>query len=450
MAADYSYKTDLFEERKWQGEFFLQDQLEQRFWGEIEYTPEHGVIFSYNIVGRETPPETNIIHGVLNTGERCSLIGKFRSVMAVSRSHQGQSTRFGKSGFQFLLVGSFVEENEKFQKLQFSLMPMQEFFFPNGRKDLEKYTDTPLVSIETNYGKLEVGNNAKFGSLYSQDITTQIYSDNKEALEELKTSFNHISEKHENAHFMLKHDIAYEITLEITGGASIIEAYNHISDIANLFALLIYRPVYPDSIHIIKESDELPYPISIKVYPSMVIDKKTIEICKAELFHYNLPIRKSNIDLTTLIDTWLKAPKNYATMISSLQHETGYRTEHSAHGELVLYTTQFESISYKENKKYEKYEKYKYPLENYASDKLRNVITKVFADVGEKDIGVGISELRNEIAHVEKPARLLLKLSLKELMAISRVMHLTIIGYILSNLGVSKDLVSAYQDVNCN
>ncbi len=447
MTTDYSYKTDLFEERKWQGEFFLPDQFEQRFWGEIEYSPEHGVIFTYSIIGSETPPETAIVHGILNTGERCSLIGRFRPVMAGIRLHHGQSTRFGKSGFKLLLIGFFVEENEKFQELSFSLMPMQEFFFPNGRKDLEKYTDTPLVSIDTSYGKLEIGNNAKFAHLYSADITTQIYSPNKKALEELKVAFNHISEKYENAHFMLKHDIAYGITLKINDGAGILDAYNHISDIANLFALLIYSPVYPDSIHIIKKYDELPYQISIRVYPSMVIDKKTIEICKAELSHYNLPIRRSNIDLSSLIDTWLEAPTDYATIITSLQHETGYRTEHSAHGELVLYTTQFEYISHKEGKKDKKYE---YPLANYASDKLRNIITKIFNDVGETDIGIGISNLRNEIAHIGRPVNLLLSLSLKELIAISRIMQLTIIGYILENIGISKNLVSSYQDTNFN
>ncbi|MBP6734926.1 MAG: hypothetical protein KA142_09615 [Chromatiaceae bacterium] len=69
--------TELFTAKRWTGEFFLPDSYEKRFFGEIQYSPEEGVILSYTIAGHDVPAATEVLHGVLSSGDKCTLIGRF-------------------------------------------------------------------------------------------------------------------------------------------------------------------------------------------------------------------------------------------------------------------------------------------------------------------------------------------------------------------------------------
>jgi len=135
----------LFEEWQWIGEFFVPDQYEKRFPGKISYSPEDGVILSYSITGNELPSESELIHGVLDTGDKCTLVGNFKPHRTGFAVRNGLSTRPGKVGFYCLAVGDFLEPKEVFADLNFSLTTLQEFFFPQGFKDNEKFSDNRRV-----------------------------------------------------------------------------------------------------------------------------------------------------------------------------------------------------------------------------------------------------------------------------------------------------------------
>lgn len=431
--------NELFEEKKWIGEFFIKDGYDQRFVGEIDYSPEHGVILTYSITGNKLPSTRKILYGVLSTGEKCSLIGNFDPSNSGMKFGGGISSRNGRVGFICLVLGDFLENDELLYNINFSLTGMQEFFFPKGYKDLIKYSETPLLSIETNYGSLEVGNNAKFDSLH-KDITSQIYSQNQDAQEYIKSAFESVENKYPNSHFMLKKDIAYRIHLKVTDGLNIESIYDHILDIGNLFSILILSPVSPNSIQIIKGEEKRRS--SLKVYPSMALSKSTMELCLKEQTHFFMPITQHSIELQSVIAQWLLSCKDYSTLVSSIQNETGYRTEHQIHGELVVYGTQFEAISYEAKEK----KKYEFPIDEYATKKIKDGVSSILNKVGESDIGTGISKLRNEIAHVGRPKKLMKILTMRDLVDLSLYFQLTILGNVLTNLGVNKEVINKYQD----
>lgn len=71
-------KYELTKEYFFHGEFWHQlDDNKGRFSARIEYSPYHGLILDYCISDSESPRTCKILYGVLNTGERCTLIGKF-------------------------------------------------------------------------------------------------------------------------------------------------------------------------------------------------------------------------------------------------------------------------------------------------------------------------------------------------------------------------------------
>ena len=430
----------LFNKKEWIGEFFLPDKYESRFPGKIIYSPVSGVILEYNITiteQHEIPDESDVLYGMLDNGKKCTLIGTF------SPQHSGMrgfNTRFGKNEFIHLVIGDFVQKGELFYEVNFSLTNMQEFFFPNGFKDLVKFTETPLFSLKTPYGEIEVIQNATFTSL---QISSQIYSHNKSAINELEACFSEIKSRHPHCCFMLKKDIAYYFRMKINDGATIRNIFKFINDIANLFAILTYNPVCLDSINIFKKViDE--HPIPIEIYPTMLLEQRTIDLCTKDKSHFNMPIKNINIDLSAVLTSWINSPKDYSTIVTSIQHETGFRDEHSIHGEILLFATQLESISY--NQKVSKINRYEYPIERYASEKVKSNIRKIFSKIGENKLGKGIGDLRNEIAHIGKPRKILLSFSLMDMVDIGQILQMIIIGYILEDIGITKELINEYQN----
>lgn len=431
---------NLFDNAEWVGEFFLPNKYKQRFSGKIVYSPEKGVIFDYTIIGLEVPNEASVLHGVLNTGEKCSLIGRFIPADSGISLKQEISTRHGKCRFQYLIIGDLITHKDLFSSCNFTLTNMQDFFFPKGFKDLVKYSDKPLVNLITSNGELSVGNNATFGFL-GKDITTQIFSKNTVALDELQKTFIAIQDKHPDAFFMLKKDITYRIKEKTKEGSDINDILTSILNISNLFAILTFNPVYPEQIQIMKREKDTA--LTLSVYPSIRLEHRTLELCRHSVSHFRLPIKNTNINLAEVLDVWIKRNKEFSTIVSRIQTETGFRDEHSLYGEIVLYATQFESISYYNGVKDKKYQ---YPIDTYGIPKISSGILKIFSSVGITDIGVGISDLRNEIAHVGRPKTMLKKMSIIDLIYISMYMHLVIVGYVLSELKIPIDVIKSYID----
>lgn len=437
---------ELFENKQWSGEFFTKDDFSRRFFGRINYAPDEGVVLDYWISSNELPLDSVVVHGVLETGEKCTLLGKFSTEGSGISFKDGLAMRIGKIGFSCILLGDFITESELFYDVNFSLTNLQEFFFSKGFKELVKYSEKPLITIKSEFGEIQVTNNARFGSLYD-DITKQVYSWDQQALMELQAAFAEVKAKNPKASFMLKKDIEYRLSLKIDGGADLNKVYEYISNLADLFAVLIHGPVHPESIQIVKKAGKDDESVRfIKFYPSTSLSSKTITLSSQDASHFHLPITNNKVDLASLIAEWMSSPDRFSTIVSSIQNETGYREVHSLHGELVLFSTQFETISYDDDQKVKKYE---YPLIRYGTKLILDGVKTIFARFGEPDVGVGISNLRNEIAHVGRPKRLIKLIPMEDLILLSQYLELTIVGYMLSKIGVDPELIKLYQDRYC-
>lgn len=285
--------------------------------------------------------------------------------------------------------------------------------------------------------------NASFQLLH-EEIESHFFSENVDALNDLKLAFKNIAAKH-GEHFLVRKDIAYRIQLKFKPGATIQGAYSQLEDLTNLFALLICAPVHPESIRAHKERPPLRGPITIEIYPSMVLDSRTTDLCTRRRFHRSMPITKSTAPLDSIVSAWLRNPKLHSSVVSSIQYDTGHRNEHTAHGDVVLYATQLESISHMAGKPENL--KYEYPIVTYGCRKLQDAFVRIFANCGVTDVGKAISDLRNELAHVGKPKKMLATLTPKDLGQISQCLRLTIIGYIFTTIGVPQDAITRYQVV---
>jgi thiaminase len=267
------------------------------------------------------------------------------------------------------------------------------------------------------------------------------------ALEELIAAYHKIKESHPSSCFEHKKEIYHYVAIKLNGSLSISGIYKQVMEIASLFALLICCPVYPKniSIYISHKDDHLEI---LELCPTIIADKRTMDLASTVKHHSLLPITHSYIDLGRVLEDWhKKSYQEYSVLVSAIQHETGFRTMHSLHGEIVIYLSQLESISKKEGKNREQ-DKYDYSIEKYASPEMREGMGKLLQKVNtNKSLGAIISNLRTDIAHVNiSPKRVLTKMSLQDLADLVRYLQLTVISYVLLELGVDDVRVKAYQD----
>lgn len=431
--------ANLLNEQKWRGQFFLPDSYDQRFSGEISYTPEDGVILSYTLTDNNILEGEDVIYGILSEGKKCTLFSHFQSRGESINFNNGLATQSGQARFLFLAVGDFLDENEQFSRVIFSLTNLQEFFCAKGFLDSVVYTNTPICSADVELGKVKIYNSASL-KFMRNSIKSHIYSQNPDAISELDLAFQEIKFKYPDAFFTLTQNLHYQVDFEFSPEISIHAVYKHISSFSNLFSLLIYNPVCPESIAIIKSNNES-Y-ISMDIYPSMLIESGTKNLCIQECSHQLLAINQFSISFDNIISRWFQNPQDESPIVSSIQCETGFKTTHTTHGEIILYATQLESISHSEGEKRKKYE---YPLLKYGSQEIHEGLKKVFECSEISDVARSISDLRNEIAHVGRPKLWLKRLSLHGLANISQYLQLTIIGCILTELGVPKNVIDNYQ-----
>ena len=438
--------SELFEKKNWIGEFWWEDKYENRFSGEIDYSFGNIINLSYfiNFNSRsKLPVESNTISGEIATEKgikKCTLVGKL-----ILPSQQYGSFR-GEASFSFLIIGKHLKHDELFHNLSFKLTGMQEFF-STGSNDNAKILDKPLFTAKTKYCQIEITNITTLSSMVrTENISSIIYSDNNKINKELDQLFSNIKSKYPKERFWHRKNIEYRIYLQLNSENKIFSIHKNILNIANLFSILMKTPVYP---YCIEDTDK-----HIKIYPSILLEPGTLYLIKQYLKnkrHDLMPITNDKIKLKGLIEKWFNPLfiDDFVrdSIVKSIQTQTILHNEFSLYSEVVVYATLLESINNIENPNKTEKEKYDYTINKYGTIKIQNKIKGIFTQDSKESIGKKIGELRNEIAHVKRERELLQKLSKRDISKLCYYLQLTILGYILKNLGIDKAIITSYQDI---
>lgn len=435
-------RKNLFEPNEWCGEFFYPDQYDSRFGGKLTYSANKGVRLSYLIPGFKQITPAESLDGILEDGWRCSLIGTLADEHAGFAEHGKFMSRSGSTPFYFLVRGGFWKPDDLVRVLTFSVTGLQEFFFPKGHKDNVKFEPGPRQIGALPFGVLEIYQRASFGIL-PRDITSQIFHRDKAALEDLVAAIDGVYARHSPIGFMSRKDISYYLQLTLNEPNTLQEAYRYVKETADLLAVLLYRPCHPEWLQISDERDGSKGSELI-VFPSLCLNNATVDLCMKDVSHFNLPITAGNVNLSQLICKWFSLPERYGTVVTSLQHEVGFRTDHTLWGDVVLHASQLEAIAAIAGRHRDKYT---YPLEQHASFELTERLKVLFEARSIADVGAGIADLRNEIAHIERKKILVSRLTSKGVLCVARCLELVVIGSVLDQIGVSESIRSGYQNM---
>jgi hypothetical protein len=434
-----AFMTDYFAEQVWTGTFSPVGNHSDRFSGELRFSFTDGLTLDYFYEG-SPQVKGDYLTGLLMTGEKCTLIGHLPLLCPRRRMHYGFVSSRGKLGLPFAILGDFVGATPRIEKMSFTVSGMQDFFDARGREDAIKFSREPICSVATDFGSVEIRNIGDFSSTHS-DITNHIHTNDPAAEAALSEKFRELLDEFPDSTFLIKKSISYKVSLNFKNHLSLDEAYKKVTAISDLFALLAYNPMV--ALDITFRPPDFNPKRDLKLLPYILKNNQTLGLCKQANERAILPIKSSDLNLSTVLERWLSSYEMYKTTISSIQGQTGYADLHSVHSEIILYATQLEEINKQLAGNKEK--KYVLPFERYADQLLMGRLLAIFdvSDIGK--MGDAIWALRGELAHIGRKKIWLNSLSLEELSMISQCLELTVISYILTSIGVPKLAVYRYQ-----
>ena len=427
-----------FESYEFFGEFFEQECSNTgRFAGKIKYSPHNGLQLEYSISDSDAPKSCKKLFGILSNGKKCTLIGVFD--FDSGTAHMGQiQVKSGVHGFYYLIIGDFVGDEQLIECTHFTFNGMQEFIHPQGWASQLKYQDTPIVKVSSDNWDIEV-NNVAYYSMVGNRLKNLIHSRDEQAKEKLNTALDSIQEEHPKANFNLRKSLKYYIryaTNEVKGASDNI---SNITKIASLFSILMARPVFPEEIKLTLNGKDK----TVDVLSSMALETRTVELAQEEVNHHFMPLNWKQLDMSAVLSNWFRVYDDFLVLSVAHQYETGFRTLHYAHSDIILYSTHLEAINVdldgRTNKKYEG------PIERYASPDLDFKLRKAFEKTGEENLGKAISTLRNELAHVGRPKVMMKKLNIDDYIEIGQMLKLVVISHLFSKLGIARDKIHNYQ-----
>lgn len=427
----------LFSKSEWTGEFYPPNEFERRFAGKVTYSPNTGAVLAFTVIEPIEPPEGVLLHGMIDHGIPCTAFGRFNPGFMGHSNH----ARHGSVGLEFFVIGEHLSCEDRYKTISFALTGLQDFFFPTGFPQHVRYEGKPIHTIKVDFGEVEIFQAVALEFLDLNNIDGWIWSPDNDAMAAMRASLQSIEQERPGARFMLRSDLAYKFTLRSQTGFSPREADKYVRSISELFALLRFTPTFPEEVFAFRDIDAgTP---SLEVYPWLGLNQSIVIRAKEEQSHHQLPLTVNDIDLPSAVERWLAINSRFDTIISSIQYDVGFRTPHSAHGDLVLFASQLEAISQEAGEPENR--KYAYPLERFCYWQLREKLDSLFQRAGVTDISVGISDLRNEIAHINRPKKLLSKLPVSDLMGIARCMQLIVLSYVLDKVGVAETVRGDYQ-----
>lgn len=436
---------NLLIEQEWTGTFFPPDRQDLSFAGRLKYSPSDGLQLEFarpmSMADREL--KWRYLHGHTSKGVPLTLVGEF------SAERNGFSFNHGMSywtsagyHFDYVIFGHHFEDTDTFDTFEFDISGVQEFFAPDDMKIRIPHSTTEIVDASCDVGRVSVVHSSKF-HFVGDDLRAFLHSKDTDALNELQSAYVGIRARKPDFLPFLKKQLDYLFRFVPKNELTILKAHEVVVSIANLFAMLSFEPAKIKHFSATaRDKDGKPY--SMTVFTWMINDKATIERSQSERSYHSLPLNNADVNLGLLLSNWLVQADRYSTISSLLQNKVSVISEHEIHGNIVLTATQLEGIALQEGVTAKK-EKYEYGLRNHASEKLRKRLS-VMLDCAEADIGETVSDLRNEIAHVGRPKKLLAKIGRRKQFLVSSALQTVVIGYALEKVGLTKQARDKYQD----
>lgn len=429
----------------WSGRFYPIGRKDLAFAGHLRYSATDGLKLQYamplSLAERET--QWNTLHGETSSGTPLTLVGTFSNQSSGFAFRHGQSF-WTSSGhpFAYLIEGYHFEDGVTFDRFDFEITGLDDFFLQKGQSDFVRYSKVPIASSECGPGRFDVAHKANFGFL-GDDLRAQIHSDNELALDELQAKYEQLRQQHPTFLPFLRRTLGHFMRFTPKDPCSVADALREIDVAVTLLSLLRFSPARLTSLSAIA-LDESGQRHSKRVFPYRVDDQDAIALSRSDRDHLSLPLNSGDLSFDDVLKAWSVVNDRYGAIISSVQNTTRKVAVHETHATIVLAATQIEAAAIADGDGARAL-KYSGPIAKYASPRLQAVLAGLFSCTVDS-IGNRVSELRNELAHVGRPSVHLAAMTPPDLYRIGQCLQLVIAGRILETLGVTPAAREKHQN----
>lgn len=433
---------DHFESYEWLGLFWTPNK-EMEFPGKLIYKPEDGITLEFLCAIGPAFDKTAYIHGILSTGEACTLLGDFDSEKF--GFFIGENSFYkGKPRFYAAIFGRHTTPEALFPGFALDLTNFQEFCHPQGWKDFAKYSSEPLYKTKIGNLELSIINTGEFRSLKS-NLENIIHCENPEVVEEISKSILEISKKYDDAEILHRQDIGWEIWAENANGMTYAEINKNILQIEYLLSLLIFSPVRRAEVWLLNNSQDVPSKFyRIPVLCSFFdMSRYKIEVLHREISNLHLAITPRTLDnFSVILLKWFEGSDAYQTFGSRISNRFGKYHDHDLRASIIMYLVQLESIAISlGNHK----QKYNFPIQKYDLTNISDSLGSILGLEDKSKIGEQLGRLRGEIAHLASKNKILNKIGVGGLMRLNRCLEVIIASYIYEQLGVPANNIAEFQ-----
>ncbi|HDX0794173.1 TPA: hypothetical protein RNS57_002441 [Stenotrophomonas maltophilia] len=436
--------SDLLLEHEWPCAVHPPGQPQLAFPGTLRYSPTGGLTLEYACpFNPEYDKEVGRLYGATASGDAFTLVGKFSTERAGFKARSSSAYQTGKHSFKYAIFGHHVDAECKFSSFEFDICGLKDFLTDSDYSALATFGSRDLFDIDTPAGKIR-GVQSMNTTLLSRRLSDQIHCFEKDiaAMSKLQEAYDSIRLEHPDFTPMVKAKSEYRIILEREDGADVEEAYPTCHAIADLFSVLFFGPA-PLRTLTAQVIDQAGKTHSWEVFPSKVSEAGSIKRATEPKSHFHIPVNSWDIDLGQTIKNWLPVETDFRTLICTLQGATTLTSYSEILSRIVLCAAQLEGISKKAGRNKDA-EKYQYAIDSYASppliDRLCNLLHR-----GQTELGKSIGDLRNDIAHIGRKSKIAHMLSTREKYAVCIALEATIIGYVLTTVGVDRQAVEKHQ-----
>jgi ApeA N-terminal domain 1 len=409
-----------------------------RFAGQLSYDPTDGLRLNYRTTELERLPKGNVLQGMLSNGKSCTLFGHF------GNGHPGFSFTPGgmswnQSGYAGMaLFGANANADFRINAINFRPTRFKQFIERHIAQTQDFFSPiSPIVAAIGN-GSLKVKPSAAT-QFVGSDIRSSIFSPNKAALAKLQKVYESVRTEHPDVHFFKFSKIEYELRLEWESSVKLEDAEAAVMKVCDLLTLMSNSACYPEYLQVEVNRDE-GSPVALDLMVDYRIKRDVLDLIRKHAESDVGLINLSAINFDRVLNCWLTKEAQFEAVISAARFEIGYRTHHTAQAEVVLLCSQIESIAVQMGNHKDKYNA---PIRQYGTDRIRKLLE---ATLSTQDVGAALSNLRNEIAHVGRPRKILNKLQLRGVIRVATALHLVVRNYLLQNLEITAAVANSLID----
>lgn len=434
----------LLKEQQWSGMFHPQGLPGKAFTGTLKFSPTEGLalafLMPYGLF--EGEEEFDCLHGSLMGGEPCTLVGVFKPALFGMSMKNGYTYQtHSEYKFRFAIFGAHCGASETFDSFEFKITGLDEFLLPKRSVEDTPYQGGGILKANIDSGELTIFHLASF-SFAPRDIRSFLYTrDDKAALDELQGAYEEVMGRYKNFRPFYKKSISHELKMELGDEIDVAAGYRKMARIADLFSLFFMGPSRVERMRA-KVKDQDGREVSLPIFPSTLIGRDTLDRVMMELSFDHIPINSTELDLARAIGTWESIADSRNILTSSLQGKGQTVSTYEALSAILMSVTQLEDLAYQAGAKERRFS---YAADLYATNGLKNLLCR-FLSCDMDNIGVAISDLRNEIAHPLKPRKILPSIKLRELISVNDLLETIVACSALDEIGVSVESRDVFQN----